>query len=355
MQAAGFSLIELMIAMALGIIMIGGMIVVFAGNAKSADLSLATAQLQANARFAVEEISRDTRAAGYRGCGASGAGLISNTDKFDAADLAAESITGATIGAAGWSPAQPTGFTAPDGAGKPLVGTDALIVRYAAAPGLEVAVSMPSVNSSVQVKGKNDDWQSGDLMVLADCQSADVFEIDTISGPDTQKIIQPAQSLSRAYRLPAKFREAVRLMPLVNAIYYIGETDRVNEVGDSLYSLYLQTYPYDLDENPPIELIEGVDQMQLLFGVRSLDGSIRYMTADNVDFDPQRVNTVRVGLLLASVDPILDRDEERSFRLADTLVQPGDGAGTYDKNKRLRIPYNTTIMIRNRNLNGNAS
>ena len=64
----GFSLIELMIAMTLGLMLILGVTQVFLGSKRSFVMQQQVAALQENARFMLTRISRDVRQAGLFGC-----------------------------------------------------------------------------------------------------------------------------------------------------------------------------------------------------------------------------------------------------------------------------------------------
>jgi type IV pilus assembly protein PilW len=64
----GFSLIELLIAMALGLILVLGVTQLFLGSKRSFVLQQQMATLQENARFVLTRISRDLRQAGLFGC-----------------------------------------------------------------------------------------------------------------------------------------------------------------------------------------------------------------------------------------------------------------------------------------------
>ena len=67
----GLSLIELMIAMLVGLILIGGVLSIFISSRQSYGINSAVARIQENARFALGFISKPTRMAGYMGCGLS--------------------------------------------------------------------------------------------------------------------------------------------------------------------------------------------------------------------------------------------------------------------------------------------
>lgn len=64
----GFSLVELMISLVLGLLLSAGVVTVFLSSKKTYQTQDAVSQIQENARFAEEFIARDTRMAGYSGC-----------------------------------------------------------------------------------------------------------------------------------------------------------------------------------------------------------------------------------------------------------------------------------------------
>ena len=69
---AGLSLIELMIAMVIGLVLMTGVLQIFLGSKRVYTTQDALSRIQENGRLAVDFLSRDTRMAGYAGC-ASGA------------------------------------------------------------------------------------------------------------------------------------------------------------------------------------------------------------------------------------------------------------------------------------------
>src|SRR5574340_675868 len=69
---AGLSLIELMIALVVGLILIDGVLSIFMSSRKSYGINSAVGQVQEHGRFALDFIRHDTRMAGYMGCGVSG-------------------------------------------------------------------------------------------------------------------------------------------------------------------------------------------------------------------------------------------------------------------------------------------
>jgi len=61
----GFTLVELMIAMVLGVLLAGGVLSLFVSGVQSFRLDENVARMQDEARFAISELSRDLRMAGY--------------------------------------------------------------------------------------------------------------------------------------------------------------------------------------------------------------------------------------------------------------------------------------------------
>lgn len=67
-RVAGISLIEVMIAMVIGLVLMLGVIQVFSASREASQLAAGAARAQENARFALEFLQRDIRMAGHFGC-----------------------------------------------------------------------------------------------------------------------------------------------------------------------------------------------------------------------------------------------------------------------------------------------
>jgi len=348
---SGFTLVELLIAMVLGLAVLGGTLSAFVSTMKSTQLNQALSQLQSNSMFAVQAISNDLRMAGYLGC-ASGAGtdnLIVSTDPSPTDDFSVTSVRAAVVNAADWAPAKPANYTAPAATGAPVTGTHVLMVQYALAPGNRLYDSMTGRDSAINVVGDNVDLTSGNYAVISNCNNGELFSIDS-SGNSTDGLsITPEQGLSQAYLHNDKVPESVRVMPFKSVMYYIGSTSRVNKSGDPINSLFMQTFPYDLASNPPLEIIEGVEQLQLNMGVASGDG-YTFHSPDSPTLDFSEVGLVKVGLLFSTRERHSDNAANRPYYLADTLVTAGtQGTGvSYPDDDRIRIAHNMSVKIRNR-------
>lgn len=64
----GFSLVELMVAVTIGLIILAAVSGIFVTSKSTYNTTDSLARLQENARFAVHYLSRDIRMAGFAGC-----------------------------------------------------------------------------------------------------------------------------------------------------------------------------------------------------------------------------------------------------------------------------------------------
>lgn len=352
----GFSLIELLISMVLGVLLIGGSIAIFQGNLRTASLGQAVASMQSNARFALDEMAADIRAAGYRGCASATDAIftVSTTSApVSATTPDTSALLGTTVAAGGLAAIDMLGYTPPSGRAAPVNGTDVLVLQYAEAPGELLLTGMDSPSDTLAINGAMDQLEVGDLALVADCSGSELFTIGARGSAAMRVELQPDDVLSRRYSVdPYTF--GVNVYPFTSAMYYVGDSGRISRRGDAIRSLYLQTWPYDMTNNPPLELVEGVDQLRLSFGVRAADGQVRFVRADDAAYDASRVTSVQIGLLMTSLERFDGDSAPREFSLAGQAVGPEGGvtgaAASYPDDERLRMPFERSIAIRNRGM-----
>lgn len=350
-QQRGFSMIEMMIAMVIGLLMIAGVVTVFSGGVQSSNFNTAMANLQASARYALDTISVDVRMAGYQGCSNPEDSTLSiSADPAPTGNFSNTAVTGATVTTGGWNPGQPADYNEPVSIGVPVNGTDVLLVQYAESTGYPITESMSSRSANIKVApgAPRFTLAAGEYAVISDCNSSDLFQVKTVTGTTT-RTLSIEDALSKTYARRSTSDTSVRVMPFISALYYIGDTGRENKAGDDVYSLYRQSYPYDPINNPPIEMVEGVDQMQIQFGVQQTNGNVAFVKSSNAAYDASQVVSIRIGLLMTSNERFPEVDTSRNYVLANTTVTSDpSGAVTYPADKRLRFPFSTTISVRNR-------
>src|SRR5258705_10356383 len=77
-RMGGFSLIELMLALALGVVVTLGIVQLFVGNSQTYTLLNGQARMQENGRVALDLITASVRSAGYLGCAPEQPNIVKN-------------------------------------------------------------------------------------------------------------------------------------------------------------------------------------------------------------------------------------------------------------------------------------
>jgi len=356
-RTQGFTLIEMMIAMTLGLMVIASAITVFSGTRKSIDLNSALTDLQDNARFGMDAITRDIRMSGFQGCvdiNTAAAKILADAAPTD--DYFNTAVTASVVKEDGtWNPAAPTGFTIPDDRAKPVPGTHALSLQFGSAQ-TYTFTPLATIDADVVLDTEEAVLVEGDLALISNCQVADIFAVTSSSGATLQHTTNgnSDKRLSAPYGLAGMDNRA-RIMRFEANIYYIGDTNRVNDVGDKIYSLYKQTLPYS-EDNLPIEMIEGVANMQVKLGFRDPNGTdssgLTFVSPADAATTGGRIEVVQFGLLMQSYDSILDKKDTTSYYIAGTKLTPDeppiDSNTSYAADKRMKLAFNTTVKIRNR-------
>lgn len=335
----GLSLVELMVAMVISLILLAGVIQIYIANSQTNRLQEANARVQENGRFAVQFLARDVRGAGYSGCVPTELLQISIRAK-DADDddvpSTEDSLEGFDDVASGnqWDA---------------VAGTDVVRVTGAMNSSVGLAGNSFQNDANVQTTGNPNNWEKGDWLFVADCESGDLFEVtnnpkdSTHSGP--RFTFTHAASGNQSSKLSKVYQSDARLMAFEETVYFVAETGRTATDGDAIRALYRET-----DGGGAEELIEGVSDLQIVYGQDTDDsGDIdEYVTADELSGDDwAQVLAVRMQLLIESTEPNVLDDPQEYFFDGETV---GDDAAeaTLIEDRRLRRVFTTTAVIRNR-------
>ncbi len=336
----GLSLIELMIAIVIGIILTLGLVQIFGAAREAYRLSEGLARVQENGRFAMDYLQRDIRMAGHFGC-------VNDQARLQTADaLVSQFATGGPLdfitSIRGFDGA-PAGITLTSPA--PIAGSDSIVLRFLTANGVPVTVidaaaGTLSVDSAKWGVLTQEGVANPVLFGVADCAYANVFAATAVS---TGSVTVPASVDLSRYGTSPEGGPAV-LYRAEAVIYYIGLgaggrpslwRARLNAAGAPTYE----------------ELVEGVENLQFRYGLdQSADparptgyiatqGSATDVGAAAGDW--RRVGQVQVGMLVASPDlaSSLQAATARTV-LGVTPVIPND--------RRYRSTYESTIALRNR-------
>ena len=243
----GFGLIELMIAMTLGLVLLGGVGYVFIGSRGAFRTTDNLSRMQENARYALEVMSRDIRMAGYIGCG----NIASMTVTTMASPpVPVMSINNALIGypgGSGWT--NPTSITQ-------VTGTDVLSVMAAVGGGANLAGNVTPSNANAQVNGNPQGFKQGDVLVLTNCSSADVFKVTNVPGSSGMVTLAYGTGSNTSNRVKGTYAKDAFVLRADQHSYFIG----INPAGNpALYQVGLDAIPE--------ELVENVQNMQIRYGL----------------------------------------------------------------------------------------
>ena len=356
----GVTLVELMIAMVLGLLVTGGVIQVFVANRTTYAFNEGLSRLQENGRFALDTLAYRIRLAGHFGC-LWGVPITNNLNgpasfafDFDQG-LAGYEATGTGVGntfaAAATNPANATDLTnwvptLPAALANSVVpGSDVLVVRNGSAGGNSLTVPFNSA-SSVFVDAAVSDYQVGDIAVLADCQKASIFQVTSVTDTGTSIRLDHVGAGTPGNALPnwgvsQEFGNGSEVRLAETWVYFVG-----TPAGGGAPALFQSRIGVDTASTTaalaPEQLVDSVDTMQVLYGVdAALDGAVdQYVTASAVaDWDT--VVTVRVSLVMRSPQEYGNEVDDRTYNVNEMTFNPVD-------DRRERQVFTTTIALRNR-------
>ena len=377
MRWKGFSLIELMVSMVIGLLLLVGLSSIYVATSQSARFQGATAKIQNNARYAFELIAMDIRMLGFTGSqDANPMNLIDMSDPDSDVCLLVDifgtkNCTGGMGPLVGFENTNPPGTNAcATSTSSPscyLANTDSLAVVHVDTMNKYGISSHTAGTSFILSTWPNSDVPTeGEIFVAADYTHAAVFQISG-TNPNTRTVSYGTRSSIVPGNLGTdlgKFgggNNAINLYRLSGAFYYIGK----NPIGEPAlyrYKLGLATNPTtgEIITSPytatgtPEELVQGVENMQITYGVdTSADSTARSPLPGDGNVDAYwTAEQVSKGTGIKSA--ICDANNSAhwkcvlSIRIQLTLVSGQDEKLGTTSDKLLRNTFSNTIAIRNR-------
>ena len=389
-RSRGLSLVELMVALVVGLLLMAGTISIFLSNKRTYEITDDLSRLQENARFALETMLRDLRMAGNLGCGQRSVNLTTEVAVPSDGILwdLTTNLEGLDDGATAWSPSGRATSADNNVSGlrdvpvAPLAGTDAITLRYGAGPGLvmtagqSVSGATIPVDTSDDAGDRTDDdagaehaaLQQAQLAVLTDCGGMSLFQLSAVQAA----AVVSSAGFSRPFERSATGPMYPRVMPVRAVRYFVGDgaiaiADEATRCRDDRGQPVPALYRTTLTTTHPEPVVCGVENMQILYGVDN-DGDEQpnlYARASAVCNTVQwrNVVSVRLGLLLRTLDEYGADPDPRPVKNIlkgggfDTLEGCETDAGGADRgcvtvadpNLRVRRRvFSTTVFLRNR-------
>lgn len=340
-RARGLTLVELMVAMALGLFLVGVMGTIFLGSKGTFQSQNQVARLQESARFSVDTISADLRMAGFQGCRGLGASTpMVNTLNTPTAFRYnfAQGVWASRHNGSAWVPALDATLTSLTAA--PASPGDVLTVRRAVGTGWSLTAEMASATSDLNVTPTGQ-ITAGDLLMVSDCSGSAVFQA-TNANPGVGGAIAHSASVTATpgvstSSLGRAFLQDAVVYRLTTVTYYLAPSQRTGKTSQR--ALWSFTSPVYDGTTQPQELVTGVEGFRVTLGLDSNgDGAADAYAAPADVTDWSQVVTVQTQLLLASTEDGITSSVQ-PYTFDGTTVTPTD--------RRLRTVVSLTAQVRN--------
>lgn len=358
----GFSLIELMVAIAISLLLLMGVVALFVSSRASYETTERLSRIQENGRFALDQFATDVRSAGFQGCARSltmgtrpqdfriSTVVNENAANPDMRWNFVEPARGFNGTGTGFAPAlTTTNFSpVPSGTG------DVLVLRIPRREVKSIQLTARQVNPAdpLMVGTINPmPLQAGDTAVISDCEARAFFQV-TGYNSGTGQIAHavaaattpsgPAEAHTPgndAASLDHPFMAGAEVLPIVTMVYYLAPSaDNATRM-----SLWRKTGGVNQSD----EIAEGIDRLEIQYGIDNSsprDGTAdTYVTADAVT-DWGSVLTLQVALLARAPEASGTDLDNQTYTLfaTPTLVT----AGPFNDRGQRKV-FTATVAVRN--------
>lgn len=365
----GYSLIELMIAMVVGLIVLNGAIGVVIDGQQRAREDREINLLQDTARFALHALTQDLYMAGYWGCATRDTADIANSVRTSAGGFI--NMTPIT----GYEGGESTIHFPVDMQARAVKGSDAFIVRHSASD-KQYMVERHVAGNSANIKlWEKHHFSVGDTLVIAaaNCRQIGIFQMSGPNNKASNEIVHntnqgngnasdnctkalkgnfECSSLCVGGKCPnssdAEYENGDKVMKFVANAYYVGQSPVYAGTDlEHLPILYRQELSSEgVLATRAVELASGVELLNMTYGVdRTGNGEVdQFISASEMDLDSsgfvtsdewEKVTAVRVQLILRSIDPVYPSNQ-------NVIVDGREYADRY-----LRQGFTQTVQLRN--------
>ena len=349
----GFSLVELMVALVIGLLLIAGVIELFISTRQTYRIQDMKARMQEDGRYAIHHISSLLDRAGYVGCNsipsqAAGKNVENNLNTkgnyfwdFDQPVFGHEANNNG-----GWTPALPAGIN------NALPGSDVFTLRTVNNLIIEISHFDSSQDPAAPIQiPKDNPLESCDpateatpgacanIVVASDCEKSVIFQVTNdpsvtgdllhdinIGVPGNSKVDLGLNGLSNGW-----------LNTITTHTFFVRNGPAPNN--------YPSLYQKVLGQNADV-IIEGVEQMQVEYGEdTNNDFSVDQYVKANAVNNWEDVISVRISLVMINLDPLQNDDVaigNSPYTLEGNVINPND--------RRLRQVFTKTIALRNQML-----
>lgn len=323
----GLSLVELMVAMALSLLLILGVVQIFLSSKQTYTTNNALSRLQESGRFALEFMAYDIRNAGYKG------ECVTPVNVLHPSTITIDERYMLDIGLQGWGPKASDPLPAWFGDDERHANTPALLIKHAAS-GTGASPAAASKKASLDTTSDTN-IQTERIVVLSDPSGCDMFP--NYAAPNSRIISSKSGDdggdLGHTYSNVAPNKAQINYFE--SSMYFIKPSTQTN-----VPALWRAQYrKFEAAAAAPQELVEGIADMRLAYGLGTPNRQI-----DKYESDPTKITdwnnvlAVRITVLAVSTETNVVDVDQPSLDL--------DGQPIPDR--RLGQIFTTTVGIRNR-------
>lgn len=399
----GFSLVEMLVALVAGLVLAGGVMELFLTTRQTYQVVDQMSRMQENGRHALSILTRELRMPGSFGCASQITNSVVNTlnnkgliyynfampvQGFEAARTSPGSsyaITSAypepSTSVNDWVPLLPADL-ANDMLGKVIPGSDVLVIRGRKGPSVNLAsIDLVNKPNSIGLQTMPSNFKVGTIAMVADCAITRIFQVTGINGTTlTHDAASSGSSGNVCGNWNVRVGPSNCMLHNFAAVNSAGSTapSEVSEVATSVFFIGRRTKS-SADPNPGPslyriagsitntgdddhgdddddhgvsgteveEVVEGVENMQILYGIADSDGNLQYLPASALSSDPAvtpnwlntTVVSIKIGLLMRSPDEPASLKDNHVFDVNGTTIDPYS-------DKRVRKVMTATVAIR---------
>ncbi|OZB20737.1 MAG: hypothetical protein B7X58_00100 [Marinobacter sp. 34-60-7] len=355
----GLSLVELLIALALGLLLTLGVTQIYLSGNETYRQTQGLAHAQESTRFVSAILKPDLRSAGSFGCLAEmGRPLdqvvdnrlngtltvpltqavqgweYTGTGPGDAITLS-NAISTPTAG--NWESGT-AGIALPnDLAGSVVTNSDVIIINAMTPLSVPVNATNPQNGNSINLADNSGvPVNRVVLATLGDCSEGELFQKS--NNANSSSLTMAGGNVSpgnNGNNFNLAYEPETKVYEFTSMAYYIGEGTNGEPALFRRLMIPLQT---------PQELVSGVETLQILYGVDSGGNNAAddYVPADEVG-DWDNIASVRFAVMTRSQDEVLDESNSRNFDMLGSEVSQGNNG-----DRRVRLVSVSTTAIRGR-------
>lgn len=357
LQAKGFSIVELMVAILIGLIILAGVIQVVVTSKTTFMGQEEMSFIQENARYAMDVIGKDIQGAGYKGCAGQDAriALVAGGGDDSALEfLGVESIRGYRN-----ETDAPNAYAAKLRAIAGGAKSESLLIRSFTGPHHVVT----SHSGQALIFAAPHSFLSGDYLgiVAEDCRRVGIFRIATPVTPSptvtsvtytladnhgmptikpnlTESIICTGATPSCSTSYSQNYNPGSVAMSFSANSYYIGDSSALPGLPALKRATLVRSAAGSAGQGTVIseEIALGVEDIHFRYGIKDSSGT-RYLLADEVT-NWSQVFAVEVSMMMRSQTPSLPTAENKTL---------GSSGRSYN-DKYMRQVVTSIYRIRNR-------